>query len=373
MQNNIDIEHIFAELQHIEKAMADGSPSGTSRYIDGGDWFIQIGFALACLQKRLRRPSHQPILAGVSAKGLGRLCQSYLRNTTYLFDSRAAAVNVRQRVGKIRVIRSFYPFTSEPVTVKALMDSASGYSMLEAEIENRRIVDEIRHLRAPKVIAKDFSARCPFLIEEFVAGRIAFRRRDHALLSHTLLPSLQRHYLTFGVSCGSIESCFGSDVCERIEQAAELLPWDQHWQDRQKFLSVVGRLADSGKQFTLSFCHGDLSVGHVAVSDDGRIFLLDWEMAGVQPIAVDLAKIERTCRNNQIILYEECERLLSEVSRPLKSCDLFSPAEQMFLASLRRIVAWREKYQSLYELQGRDPAAELNAAFGYANELLKHV
>ena len=122
----------------------------------------------------------------------------------------------------------------------------------------------------------------------------------------------------------------------------------------------------------MSFCHGDLSVGHVTISDDGRIFLLDWESAGVKPIAFDLAKIERTCRMNQIRLSKDCEKLLSEVSLPVKSNDLFSPAEQMFLASLREILIW-EYYHSLYEVQvGRDPAVELRKAFGNANELLKY-
>ncbi len=363
------IEQVFAEIQHIERAVAAGLPSRMGRYIDGGDWLIQPRFALICLRKRLRQPSHQPILAGVSAKGLVRLCQSYLRGATFRLASRAAAVNVRQRADGNRVIRTFYPFTSEPTTVKA---SLSGHSVLEAEIENRRIAEQIGHLRAPEIIAHDFSARCPFVIEEYVAGRIAFRRRDHTLLSQTLLPSLRRHYETYGVSYGPIKSFFGSDFYAKVEQAAGLLPWDQQWRDRQQFLSVVGRLAGCGKQVALSFCHGDLSVGHVAVSEDGRIFLLDWERAGVQPIAFDLAKIERTCRQNQIRLYDVCERLMRELSSPVESRDLFSAAEQMFLASLRRIVAWREKYQMLYELQGRDPAAELRSAFGNANELLKH-
>jgi hypothetical protein len=291
-----------------------------------------------------------------------------MRAATFLFDSRAAVVNVRQRAGNC-MIRSFYPFTSQPVTVKA---SQSGHSRLKGELENRRIVEEIGHLRTPKIIVHDFGARCPFLIEEFVAGRIAFRRRDQTLLSQTLLPSLQRHYATFGVSCGPIKSCFGSDVYEKVEGATEQLPWDPSWRDRQQFLSVVRGLADSEKQFTLSFCHGDLSVAHVAVSDDGRIFLLDWESAGVQPIAFDLVKLKRTCRINQISLYEDCEKLLSEVSLPVKSTDLFSPAEQMFLASLRRLLDW-DKYQTQYEIHGRDPTLELKLAFGNANELLKYV
>ncbi len=362
------IEDIFAKLQPIEQAVADGSPRRSGRYIDGGDWLVQPGFALACLRKRLRRPSHQPILSGVSVKGLVRLCQSFLRCGTFLFDSRAAAVNVRQRVGSY-VIRSFYPYTSQPATIKA---SSPGHSRLAVEVENRRIVEDIRHLRTPKVIATDFDAPCPFLMEEFVSGRIVFRRRDHTLLSQTLLPSLQRHYATFGVSSGPIKSCFGSDVRERVEQAAALLSWDQRWRDRRQFLSVVGRLADSERQFTISFCHGDLSVGHVAVSDDGQIFLLDWDCAGVEPIAYDLAKIERTCRMNQIRLYEECTSLLNEVSLPVKSNDLFSPAEQMFLASLREILVW-ERYHSLYEAQGSDPTAKLTKAFGDANELLKYI
>ena len=52
------IEHVFGELQHIEREMAVGLSSRTDRYIEGGDWLIQPRFALACLKIRLRRPSH---------------------------------------------------------------------------------------------------------------------------------------------------------------------------------------------------------------------------------------------------------------------------------------------------------------------------
>lgn len=365
------IKHVFAEIQRIEQAAQIGSPGRASRYIDGGEWLIQPGFALACLMKRLRRPSHQPILAGVSVKKLVRLWQSYLRDATLQFDSSAAAVNIRRHNGGICVVRTFYPSGREPTTVKALVESPSGCAVLQAEIENRRIVEETGHLRAPKILAEDLDGRSPFVVEEFIAGRIAFRRKDQALLSQTLLPSLQQHYAAFGVSCESIETCFGIDVYDRVEHAAGLLPWDPQWRDRQQFLSVVRRLADSGKQLTLSFCHGDLSVSHVVVADDGRVFLLDWEQAGVRPIALDLIHLEKTCLIKQIKLYRDCERLLDELSPTDKSGDLFSPAEQLFLASLQRIFDW-EKYRCSHLRRGKDHTVALKWQFDNANEILKY-
>lgn len=362
------IDHVFAELQEIESAIPGGTPTRAARYIDGGNWLIQPGFALACLRRRIRWPRDHPILAGVSVKGLLRSCRSYARAATLLADSQAAVVNVRQRAGGC-MIRSFYPFTSHPVTIKA---SQSGHDRLQREVENRRIVEDLRHLRAPKILHHDLTAQCPFLIEQYVDGRIALRRTDQTLLRQTLLPDLQRHYEAFGVSCKAIKSWFGRDVDEKIESAAEQLSWDPSWRDRQQFMSVVRRLAESDKQFTLSFCHGDLSVAHVAVSEDGKIFLLDWESAGVQPIAFDLVKLARTCRVNRVSFYMDCEKLLSELSLTVRSGDLFSPTEQMFLASLRKLFDW-QSYQAQYRIQGKDPKLVLRTTFSNANELLKHL
>ncbi len=362
------VEDVFSRLQHVEHGIADDTSKRTNRYLDDGNWFVQRGYAVACLLKRLRRPSHQPILAGVSLKGLGRLFQSYARNGSLLMHSIAAAVNVRQRVGS-SVIRSFYPDAREPVTAKV---SPAGPSRLKAEVENRRIVEEIKQLCVPRIIDSDFGDQCPFLIEEFVSGRLAFRRNDKTLLIQTVLPSLQRHYAAFGVTCGTVHDCFEGNVVEQVQRVFESVSWDPRWQDRGQMLSVVARLVDSQKHLCMSFCHGDLSAAHVAISDDGRALLLDWESAGVQPIAFDFVNAMRTFRINPAELYQVCETMLGELSRSLQTADLFTPPEQMFLASLRRFLVW-DRFRAQYEILGEDATAALHAAIGNANELLKHV
>lgn len=363
------VAHVFAEIEHIEQTARVGSPRRASRYIDGGEWLIQPRFALACLLRRIRRPSHQPILAGVSVKRLGRLLTAYLRDATHQFGSCAAAVNIRRHFATSRVVRSFYPFSDRPMTIKMLISNPSGRDALQAEIENRRIVEEVGHLLAPRILFGDLNARTPFVVEEFVTGRIPHRRRDEILLTRRLLPSLQKHYTGFGTFGESVEACFGSDFCEKIEHASELISWDPQWRSRKQFLSAVRRVAGSGKQLTKSFCHGDLKIDHVAVADDGRVFLLDWAGGDVRPVAVDLAQLANSCRRKRIRLRGACERLLDRLSVTLGSRDLFSPAEQMFAGCLQQIVV-EERWRARYLRQGSEFTCGLKRVFDNANESL---
>ena len=364
------VAHIFAEIEHVEQTAQVGSPRRTSCYIDGGEWLIQPGFALASLMRRVRRPSHQPILAGVSVKRLGRLCTAYLSDATHQSGSCAAAVNIRKHFATSRVVRSFYPFADRPMTIKMLISNPSGRDMLQAEIENRRIVGEVGHLLAPRILSRDLNARTPYVVEEFVTGRIPFRRRDEALLTRTLLPSLQEHYTAFGTSSETIEAHFGTDFCDKVERASGFIPWDPQWWDRKQFLSAVRRMVDSGKQLTMSFCHGDLKICHVAVADDGRVFLLDWAGGDVRPVAGDLAQLANSCRSKRITLRGACERLLDRLSLTVRSRGLFSPAEQMFAGCLQQILV-EDRWRAQYLRQGRDFTAGLKREFGSANESLR--
>ena len=65
-------------------------------------------------------------------------------------------------------------------------------------------------------------------------------------------------------------------------------------EELSRILSDIGpgfdRVAD-GAQWPVGICHGDLHAGNLLKGADGRIWLVDWELAGVRPVVVDLAQL----------------------------------------------------------------------------------
>ena len=160
---------------------------------------------------------------------------------------------------------------------------------------------------------------------------------------------------------------------ENVENAAGQVIWLPSWHDKKRFLSEVLRLLDSGRCLNCSFCHGDLNVDHVGVTENGETILLDWESAKENPIAVDLVDLERTCRGQDGRLYSDCEWLLCKLDSQNHSRELYSAPEQLFLTSLRKVNRWKEFFErfSAEGNRGQERLSQLlSREFGYANYLL---
>jgi Ser/Thr protein kinase RdoA (MazF antagonist) len=52
----------------------------------------------------------------------------------------------------------------------------------------------------------------------------------------------------------------------------------------------LARVANDAR-WPVGICHGDLHAGNLLKGSDGRIWLVDWELAGVRPVVIDLAHL----------------------------------------------------------------------------------
>lgn len=150
-----------------------------------------------------------------------------------------------------------------------------GKGQLFREITARRAFE--------KVIADDPEVAMPaihaydqrdgvWLVEDIVEGRHA-DLNDLASFLSVSVPRLYRKTARLRVVRRDVVQCRAliAELVQSVSALAPLaqIPDDAHW--------LVG------------LCHGDLTLGNLIKSADGRFWLIDWEHAGVDPVAVDLA------------------------------------------------------------------------------------
>lgn len=73
----------------------------------------------------------------------------------------------------------------------------------------------------------------------------------------------------------------GWDAFDRHASASARALIDRLTADPEPLLRVLARLPDVGQ-------HGDLKLGNCGLADDGTVFMIDWQMTIVAPIAVEL-------------------------------------------------------------------------------------
>lgn len=73
----------------------------------------------------------------------------------------------------------------------------------------------------------------------------------------------------------------GWDAFDRAAPAAARELVEQLANDPSRLIDALGRLPSTG-------LHGDLKLANVAILDDGRVALIDWQMMALAPVAVEL-------------------------------------------------------------------------------------
>jgi len=92
-------------------------------------------------------------------------------------------------------------------------------------------------------------------------------------------PSAER-YRAEGLTVGD-RFIAGWDAFDRVAPAAARALVERLSADPTPLLAALGRLPRTG-------LHGDLKLANVALLDDGRVALIDWQMMSLAPVAVDL-------------------------------------------------------------------------------------
>ncbi|MBE9541145.1 MAG: phosphotransferase, partial [Proteobacteria bacterium] len=113
--------------------------------------------------------------------------------------------------------------------------------------------------------------------------------RDRSIISQRLCPQLWHTYERLGIKLRKIRDVINlTNVSEILHDACNMVEWHNTWCDRGAFLSRTLDLLEGNFCLPFSIGHGDLSFGNMIMSQDGEIYIVDWECAKEMPIVFDL-------------------------------------------------------------------------------------
>jgi hypothetical protein len=175
------------------------------------------------------------------------------------------------------------------VTVKVVLEQ--GKRTLFKEVRARRIVSSIIKdsgpIFVPRLLAYDRRGG-NWLVEEFVSGR-GFEKQD----TRRLLAAVASGFYHQTARARPLSRLIGAGYLrERLEELDPLFP----------------KISPESK-WPVALTHGDLVRSNVLCSADGRLCLIDWELAGVRPVAIDLAQIYRSDRDLKAEILDFLRRL----------------------------------------------------------------
>jgi hypothetical protein len=192
----------------------------------------------------------------------------------------------------------------------------------EIEIRNRLINISSLTIKIPKIYKFNVFPLSWF-IEEYLQGITPTIQLNKALIVEFLENQLVEFYKIFVRP-------------ERLVETLKRLhiPFDslfQFWPSTNADILQRYKLC----YWPISICHNDLSLGNMLLNDK-ELYVLDWEMAGENPIAFDFENISQS----KLVLINSSTKALRKINRNLclEESTLIPPKIQILLASLIKIV-----------------------------------
>jgi hypothetical protein len=216
--------------------------------------------------------------------GIAGASQRYFLSGKQLLREDLAA-----RAGIPGGVAVFLPFAAERITIKTnlrvfglaklpgvtakvmLMSRGARPSVLR-DVHGRRIAAEYLRdrIRVPAVHRHD-RRHANWLLEEFVAGKIA----DNVDFHTVVVPYAREFILPLA-------------RMRRIRRAPRVLPLIDALE--YSLRSLFPRI-DANAMWPVSYAHNDLNDDNLLLTADGRLWILDWELSGVAPVAADLGRV----------------------------------------------------------------------------------
>lgn len=334
-------------LDHVARVEADlglGSDPLPSRYLRIGSWFVRRDYLLSmgvpgksgsgdtkisdfCLD-----PSAKGILKWLIARFVSGRTQS---RTT------AQAVRIKNN------LRAYYIEGDRPFTTKILIGNTRTVGNMQNEIETRLRVAGYDTLKAPRLLAHNLANDPPYFSEELVTGRRTNASGDADLIVKRLCPQLWKTYEREGISFQRIQDLLDtSEALEEMRHACSLIPWRESWKDRTAFLSRFGDLLEEDACMPVSTGHGDLTPGNMITTEDGEIFLVDWELSRKMPIVLDLINLLRIVPGAGDYFASKMGQLIAMN----RDCSVFPFRDQCFLAAVMPVLEWKAHRRYLHNI-----------------------
>ncbi len=188
-------------------------------------------------------------------------------------------------------IRSFY-LSTKPYTVKIFSESHGVNSYLEKEEYIRRTLSKTKLINIPKLRGSGKLNEYTYLVEDVVDGEPLIPTEDHQLVMD-FLDTLWEQYIQLGLELRSSKEFISTEDYESIKTYLSSLDWRNEWGEFQVFLNLIKTLLEDDLTLLCSIGHGDLSLGNM-LKTNKSVYLLDWEHAGIMPVAFDLTKLSFT-------------------------------------------------------------------------------
>jgi hypothetical protein len=227
--------------------------------------------------------------------------------------------------------------------MKILLSNIRDISNMKTEIRTRQIIAEYQTVNVPKIfeIGIDFSP--PFFTEELIWGERPFKLKDSKIISDVLCPQMWESYIKYGIKEKQLKNIL--DPCgfyNELLEAVNKIPWRRRYGEKDIFLLNASALVRDDGFLQYSLGHGDLSLGNIIITDDKKIYLVDWEQAKERPVVFDLYRIITSFPQSKRYIKTQIE------SHKYSNGNIkFIPFEnQILLAALLKVKKWCSAYPS---------------------------
>jgi hypothetical protein len=214
-----------------------------------------------------------------------------------------------------------------------------------------RLSLEGKGIHTPKIIRYQIEQPPFYVWEELIWGRRPHKRDDAHLICRELFPQLTSLYRHHGVTWQLAAQGFDRGrMYHSFCRALKLVPWQSHWPAAGQFRGFAKDILRQDAYWPVSLGHGDLSLKNLVITPQGKVQITDWEMAGEQPVALDLHRL--------VLQLPEAEPIVGQLMSELDSSGCPGaplPFErQMFLAALAWVDEQMQRAQQWTEREGRD-------------------
>lgn len=156
---------------------------------------------------------------------------------------------------------------SKDLSVKIAVNSALRVGSLYREIKARKLLNNKQLSFIPSIV--EYDPKGKWVVDELITASNNISYADKAG------EFINKHALSFYQATARAKPLRRSFNLEAIKETPE----------------IFANKVDLDHKWPVALCHGDLSPGNMLLDNNNQLYLVDWELAGVRPVAFDVLNI----------------------------------------------------------------------------------
>ncbi|MEP6662296.1 MAG: phosphotransferase [Verrucomicrobiota bacterium] len=346
---------ILENIGRVEHLLGLSNTKAEKTYHQLDYWLVQPGYLKTCFRS-LGKTDSPVIIPWFSmppwTNALGKVLKRYKFFTRIRGKANADVICVKNN------IRSFYINRSQPVTLKILLSKTRNASHLSNDVSIRQRMGKFETLNIPRILEHNLDFDPPFLCEELIIGRRLHRHKDAAQIVNQLCLPLWQTYEKHGIDLKNLHDLVDLPNAKQIlTELCAAHRWDNRWLNRASFVEQTINFLGNGGLVTCSVGHGDLGLANLMMSNDGRVFVLDWECAKPMPIASDVLELALTVPETKKIFTEKLNQFATQRGEPAVLCGraqfFFAIAEYLLRYGSTKRLQKPRKFMAHFDLADR--------------------